>query len=275
MKTSILNIVKFKNYFLISSILIFFSCEKVVDINLNEKDPQIVIEGNINDQAGPYFVKLSQTVNYDQTNEFPEISGAFVLINDNYGNLDTLFETVNPGIYATKFLQGENERTYTLKVVTNGKEYLSTSTIHSPVQIDTLTIENQSLPMGNKKVINVEFQDVAGKTNYYRFIKIVNNVVQPTIYLAEDLTQDGEKLKVSLIDKKSEDVNIKSKDTITIVLESIDENVHAYFKSLLKLNSGGMINQSSTPTNPISNINNNALGYFNACSLTTKTIILP
>jgi hypothetical protein len=72
---------------------IFCSCEKVIDIDLNKADSRIVIEGNITDQAGPYTVRISKTVNFDESNTFPAISGALVKISDNAGNSETLTET--------------------------------------------------------------------------------------------------------------------------------------------------------------------------------------
>lgn len=253
---------------------LFSSCEKVIDIDLNAKAPQVVIEGNITDQPGPYTVKLTQTVNYDEANTFPTISGATVTISDNVGNSEILTET-SLGIYTTSTLQGVAGRIYKLKVIANGKEYDATSTINSPVNIDTLKVIKQNLPKGNKKIIYVEFKDIPGIANYYRFIKIINGKVQPAIYVEDDLTQDGKVLSIGLIEKEKYDEDIKSGDTVTIILQSLDESTYNYFKTLLQLNSGGLMNQSSSPANPLSNISNDVLGYFSACSITSKTIILP
>lgn len=259
---------------LLIATFLFSSCEKVIDIDLNAKAPQVVIEGNITDQPGPYTVKLTQTVNYDEANTFPTISGATGTISDNVGNSEILTET-SLGIYSTSTLQGVAGRIYKLKVIANGKEYDATSTINPPVNIDTLKVIKQNLPMSNKKIVYVEFTDTPGMANYYRFIKIINGKVQPAIYVEDDLTQDGKVLSIGLIDKEKYDADIKSGDTVTIILQSLDESTYNYFKTLLQLNGGGLMNQSSSPANPLSNINNDALGYFNACSITSKTIILP
>lgn len=50
--------------------LLFASCEKEIDLDLNSSSPQIVIEGNISDAPGPYIVKLSKTVNYSELNNY-------------------------------------------------------------------------------------------------------------------------------------------------------------------------------------------------------------
>ncbi len=52
-------------------IFALFSCTKVINVNLNNANPNIVIEGVISDGAGPYQVQLSQTVNFSDPNIFP------------------------------------------------------------------------------------------------------------------------------------------------------------------------------------------------------------
>ena len=108
------------------SVLFFcVGCQKVINIDLNSASPAIVIVGNINDQPGPYSVTLSQTVNFSQPNTFPAVSGAFISIADNAGNVDTLFESSTPGTYYTKKIMGVAGRTYFLTVITNGQTYTS------------------------------------------------------------------------------------------------------------------------------------------------------
>ena len=50
------------------SILFLSNCTQVIDIDLNNSDPKIIVEGSITNEAGPYFVKLSKSVNFDQSN---------------------------------------------------------------------------------------------------------------------------------------------------------------------------------------------------------------
>jgi hypothetical protein len=162
-----------KHLHIISLILlsiINFACEKVISVDLNSAAPNIVIEGNITDQDGPYIVKLSQTVNFDLTNTFPPVTGASVVISDNLGNSERLTEGL-AGTYSTSTIHGVPGRTYTLSVSVNGKEYIASSTMPPPVTIDSLTLESMTFGGDNSKVIDVHFKDSAGVKNYYRFVK--------------------------------------------------------------------------------------------------------
>ena len=71
-----------------------FSCTKVVNINLNSANPNIVIEGIVGDAPGPYQVNITQTVNFSDPNVFPPVTGATVKITDSTtGITDSLKET--------------------------------------------------------------------------------------------------------------------------------------------------------------------------------------
>lgn len=88
---------------LVLGVIALYSCQKVIDIELNPSSPRYVVTGNITDQPGPYEVKITSSINFDQDNNFPAVSGAKVCITDqNVGLTDTLTE-VAPGRHRTHF----------------------------------------------------------------------------------------------------------------------------------------------------------------------------
>ena len=84
----------------ILTIFMFSGCQKVINVDLNEAAPRIVIEGLITDRSGPYTVKISKSGSYFNQPVLPPVSGAQVIITDNISSTDTLKET-EPGIYIT------------------------------------------------------------------------------------------------------------------------------------------------------------------------------
>jgi len=123
-----------KNLPLIFILIFCCSCyQDVVDINLSELDQQIVIEGSITNQPGPYKIKISKTASLYQPGSIPRVSGANVVIFDDLDNFETLNEIV-AGIYQTSSMQGVPGRTYTLQVITEGKEYTAISKMPVPVE---------------------------------------------------------------------------------------------------------------------------------------------
>lgn len=258
---------KTTNIFRILPILfvgMFYSCEKVIDLNLNTSSSQIVIQGNVYDQPGPYIVKLSRSVGFDRPNAFPAVTGAKVTISDDAGNLEVLSED-STGVYVTSKLQGTPGRTYTLKVETGGQVYTSSSTMPKAAEIDSLYLDKNVFE--DCKQLTFLFKDAAGTKNYYRLIDFINEKKQNAIMTASDLGYDGKTITGTLL-YSNED--LMSGDTFTIWLESIDKGVYDYFRT-----ASSSKGQNSSPANPVSNISNGALGYFNACAVRKKTIVIP
>lgn len=251
-------------------LIVLPSCQKVINIDLNSASPQIVIEGNVTDQPGPYIVKLSKTVNYSETNVFPPITGASVTISDNTGNAETLTEST-PGTYTTSTLQGMPGRTYTLTVTSDGKTYTATSTMPYPVNIDTL-INRQGGFGGGRPSWSAKFLDPSGIANYYALFMEINNVMQSDFSTADDNLRDGDSISMRL--PIPDNVNLQSGDSIKVILESIDKNIREYFRLLHQLNNQGGI-QSAPPANPATNLTGNALGYFSAHSDRKKILVIP
>ncbi|MDB5274831.1 MAG: hypothetical protein JWO58_3198 [Chitinophagaceae bacterium] len=250
------------------------SCQKVIDVDLNSASPQIVIVGEVTDQSGPYVVTLSQTVNFSDANVFPTVSGAQVIIRDNAGNSETLTET-SPGTYKTSTLQGTVGRAYSISVASQGNNYDATSVMPAAVAIDSLYIDSTSSSgFGNSKKKNksvrVLFTDPASIENYYRFVEVVNGVAKPDFFITSDRFKDGSQINYKL---SVSDSTLNSGDLVTVTLQSIDKNTYEYFRTLNQVASGGSF--QSTPGNPTTNLSNNALGYFSACGIRSKSIVVP
>ncbi|MBE0651970.1 MAG: DUF4249 domain-containing protein [Bacteroidales bacterium] len=252
-----------------------WSCQKVIQVNLNSAAPQLVIDASISDQPGPDTVTLSQTVNFNQDNIFPPVTGATVVISDNFGNIDTLKE-VDPGKYLVSKMRGIPGRTYFLNVNVNGALYSATSTMPFPVPIDSIAVEKISGQLiSNKLRLLISFHDPKGIENYYRILeKILNTqpidgVIQlPTLgNILTDRLLDGTEINYSAI---SNQPKLVVGDTVLVSLQSVDKNMYNYFRTVQQ--NGSM---STTLSNPVTNLTNGALGYFSAYSVRTETVVIP
>src|ERR1700761_1041594 len=77
------------------------ACKKVIDVDLKNAAPQIVIEGNITDAGGAYEVKISKTVDFSADNVFPPVTNAAVTITDSTMNRTEQLLQVDSGLYIT------------------------------------------------------------------------------------------------------------------------------------------------------------------------------
>jgi hypothetical protein len=253
--------------------VIFFSCTKVVNLNLNSSSPRLIIESSISDQPSSCFVKLTMSVNYNEPNTFPPVNGASVVLYDDTGKTYTMYEA-SSGVYTLQSIKGIPGKTYTLSITTAGKTYTATSKMPDPVSIDTIYQSRIFLGpyRGNSelKFVTVNYHDPPGKGNYYRFVEQINRVVKTEIFLDDDLLKDGNLITQNII---RADTSLKTGDSVSVFLQTIDKNVFNYFLQLSNV-TGGYNGPTATPANPISNFNGGALGYFSAYAVRSKSIII-
>jgi hypothetical protein len=276
---------------LLAMTLFFFSsCTKVINLNLESTATNIVIDAEITDSVTSYTVNLTQTVNLSDNNVFPAVNGASVYISDNAGNSNILTETVpGSGNYVTSNLQGVDGRTYYLSVTSNGKKYTATSTMPYGVALDSVVTDTSShhgggggfgghgggstTPAVPSVTVRAVFTDPKGVANYYRLIEYVNNVPNyNTIAIVSDQGQDGSQITENVVRR---DTSIHAGDTVKVVLESIDANVYEYYRTLKQVTKTQTGIQTTVPGNPTTNLSNNALGFFSAYAVRSKSVVAP
>jgi hypothetical protein len=256
---------------LIITFFLFSSCTKEIDIDLNNSSPQIVIEGNISDEPGPYIVKLSKTVNFSDANNYPPVAGALVIISDNTGVTDTLTETVS-GLYQTHSITGTQGNTYTLKVIAEGKQYDAVSTMPSKVNLDSIQFNLNTEPGESENTFAVVplYLDPAEFGNSYRFFFSANGVADKSYQVSNDNIGNG---YINQQPFFSDDIKFYDGDTVKVTMLCIDVSTYNYYYTLSQIAGGGPIG-GATPSNPPSNITGNkALGIFSAYTTQTKTDI--
>jgi Domain of unknown function (DUF4249) len=255
---------------LISSLFLLSSCEKVIDLQLDDNNSKIVIEGNITNQVGPHFVKVTKSVNFTESNNYPAITNAIVVVTDNVGQRDTLTYIAN-GNYKSNTLQGIAGRTYNLSVVAEGKTYNASSTMPLKVVLDTL--RPLAITFGgttNTEVIPV-FTDPVALGNNYQFLLFRNKVLDKTYTVTNDNVNNGLQNQRPIF---STDFDYEVGDTATVEMRCIDAVVYNYYFTLAQMASNGP-GGGTTPSNPPNNISNGALGIFSAHTTERKSIKMP
>ncbi|HEX3935332.1 MAG TPA: DUF4249 domain-containing protein [Puia sp.] len=244
------------------ALVLFCSCQKTVTLPLNTAPPQIVIQGEVTNAAGPYTVTINQSVGFYTSNTFPPISGAIIKISDNQGVTDSLTETSSPGVYTTHFLQGIPGNTYTLSVFAQDTNYTATSTMPMPVPLDSISFESSGIFNKTRITAVANFQDPAGVKNYYQFIAYINGVqFTKDIFVFDDRLSDGRYINDDL---RMDSTYLSPGDRLEVSMYGIDVNVYNYFYQLSQSGGSNAFNTTASPANPASNISNGAYGYFSA-----------
>lgn len=274
---------RFLKYISIAALLVpmLFSCEDVIELDLTNVPPQVVIEGFVTDRDGPYTIKISTTADFYEPNSFNPRSNAVVRIFDDTGNEDTLTET-DTGIYETSTLQGTRGVTYTLEVELDGNTYTATSKMPEqliPLDSVTTAFEEESLFFDEGYYATAYFNDPPGIDNFYRLQVLVNGEVYFFIDEDDEEAVPEEDINFWLTNDKFTDGNLqdyefphtlKVGDTFEVTLQHLDETTFDYYRTLVDVINGGGV----APSNPISNMEGGALGYFGAFSVTENSVVV-
>lgn len=256
---------------LILIMLLFTGCEKVIEVDLNEANPEIVIEANLSSTTNLAEVKLSKTGSYFGDSPIEKISNAQVRVEDEFGGSFVLEEVEN-GLYQNDKISLKEETVYQLFVDIEEGDYESTSKLNPVVLIDSLTYfyDDGFAFLEEGYTIKIHFTDPAGQNNYYRINIFANDSIkihEEELIIFDDRLVDGQALEIVL-----RGMIFEPGYSVTTELVSLDEGAYEYYKifqDLINVNPG-----SAAPANPTSNISNGALGYFSAWSSDSKTVFI-
>ena len=266
---------------------IFGACEDVIDIELKDNEPKLVIEGTI-DNTFHGEVRISRTVPFDEpypasdpSSPLPPrlqvqnpVSGAVVMITEPGVPARTLTE-ISPGLYVTTTVSPPRytndihiaaNTVYRLSVQVDDQLYEAESSMPPPVEIETIGTVSSNVFGEERKGVGLLFKDPAGVPNYYRYLLNVNGTPLKTLFVYNDKYNDGKSVTRELFDF---DTTLEAGDAVTVTVQFIDAPVYRYWSSLGANNPG-----TAAPGNPVSNISNGALGYFSAHSVTQLSTVI-
>lgn len=277
------------------------SCEKDINVNLPEYQSKIVIEGAI-ETGEPAMVFITRSTDYFQkydletiTNMF--ITNAVVTVTNQNGVVDSLHFTTDPTqsmpvFYKGSTVLGETGGTYKLKVVVDGKEYSSSTTILPAVPMDSLNFVEQD-ESNHAGIVRVSFTDPAGAHNYYRvFTKVLgaDEMFLPVWggasfddRLIDGVHTFGDLYKGSQSNLVQNDTSTSEEymsahffmpgDTVVVKWCSIDYSSYQFWYSAdVEIYSGG--NPFTSPSPIISNIPD-ALGVWCGYGTILDTLVVP
>ncbi|MEZ7925862.1 MAG: DUF4249 family protein [Flavobacteriales bacterium] len=163
-----------KSFIYIVSLVLFASCETVVDIDLEEGQKNLVsrsvLEFPLGDDYGVATVELSETSAFFSDMDNPVVSGAHVVINDIYVLLE---QGENSGIYTLDSIPLTENGIYNLSIEASidGQEgaWKGSDYFTEIPPVDTyISLESGQGPyMKDGYIVNVTFTDPGDEVNFY------------------------------------------------------------------------------------------------------------
>jgi len=270
-----------KTYILfVLTLMIFSSCEKVVDIDVPSIEPKLIIDASFEvyfDEtpiSAKNVVKLTESADYfDEI--IPVVSNATVFLTNLSDNTIISFVDSNAdGNYEpdTDFIPADNIE-YELTVIHNNETYKGKATKIKSTRIIDVEQGDETLFSGNEVEISVKIQDEINIENYY-FFDFQNN----NYSVIEDRFFDGQEYEVPNF--YSED-DIILPTAVNIRMLGISKEYFTYLRILIGQsgqNGGGPF--ETVPTSLLGNMvnttneNNFPLGYFHIAETDTFAIFL-
>ena len=274
--------------FVLFSGIFLSACEKDIDLNIDQVDALLVVDGRIETNQPPVII-LTNSLGYFKTlgvdvigNAFVHNAEVFVSNGTSTHKLKEYAIPLGPGFTSyfysndpadpTSAVLGALNTDYTLRIKVDGKEYNSTTRIpglNATLDSVWVTPAPQN-PDPNKRILFLRITDPPGKGNYVRYFTKKNS--EP-FYPGEnsvfdDQIIDGTTFDVQLApginrnDPPKTDSNFfKRGDTITLKFCDIDRNTFNFWNTW-EFSYQSIGNPFAQPNVVTGNISNGALGAF-------------
>ena len=255
-----------------------WSCEEVVQIDLNDADPAFVVEGIICKDS-VCTVRLTKTANYFSQEEPEVIDDASIVLKD--GAVTETLTYIGNGYYSGNTIIGTEEQKYDIEINQNGNIYKGESLMPSGSLLNSVTFSKSNEvsilnPYGDLVfTISCQFNDNPAKDNYYMICFISEgDLIEKRFFLMTETTANGGSFEnTDNIIGFSESIFYDGGE-VEVQLYTIDKNIYNYFLQLDDILFWKRRYIPPVPYNPKSNISNGALGYFAAWAYDSKRIIL-
>jgi len=252
--------------------LLVTACEKVVDLDYRGNQSKIIIDGNITDKDGPYFVKITRSIPLTETGSYPGIDNAMVAIADDAGNKEVLVMQ-GGGVYKTVLIEGVEGRTYTLTVQIEDQTYTAQSTMPRHVAFDSVKVDEIKVAGDIERNLIPIYKDPIEFGNNYRFVLTVNDKRINQHLVQNDDVKNG-LVNTFKLEINDDDLKLKSGDVVDVEMECIDKNVALFYTTLALISDSGP-GGGTTPSDAPGNISNGALGLFSAHTTETRKVSIP
>lgn len=259
-------------------LLMMTACVEPVDINdvIDTTEGRVVVEGKITNEAKSHTVRLTRSTVALSNTPPANIVGASVRITD--GENEFILTETDPGLYVTDpNVKGQSGKSYTLKVVIDGEEYVGSDVMPAPISFndgDKLLIFDKYVFGNPTEGFTIEHPLVtygalvAAKTELQILSKHPQAYNRSSFYDFPGIDSDG------LLPTIADQLKFMVGDTIQQSKLTLSEANYKFLRAVLLETKfyGGVL--SSVPANVPTNMSNGALGFFSASSAVTRKSLL-
>ena len=265
---------------LLFTTLLSTSCEEVVDIDLNNSEPKLVIDAIIKWQKGTtgenQTIKLSLTNDF-YTNDILPANGAIVTVTNSSNVVFNFVEVPTTGDYVCDNFLPVIGEVYRLEILYEGAVYTASSALIATP--DIINVEQETVVgISGEDEIQIKFfyQDNGAEENYYLLgVKNPNKQIPEFGVVSDEFFQGN--VMFGFYGSSETEPGI----TLDLSVQGVTKSYHNYMNKLITIAGSGSGNPFATPPatvrGNISNITNNAnypLGYFHLSEIDTVNYLV-
>ncbi len=255
---------------LILGIIIFASCQKAIDVDLNKANAVTVIEANYTAEDSTVRVFITETSNFFSGESEPTVDNAVVTITDQAGNSQQV-PFASAGWYTLENYIPNYGTTYTMTVLSDGTTYTATCDMLPLIPQQTVFyeyLEPGPFSGDGGYLVALSYFDPIEEGNFVSAILTKNDTLLSDLddlSLLDDQFTNGnlviQPLFVRLFDLG---------DTVEIEMRTINKKIFDYYTELTSLTDPN----SAAPANPDYQWENRALGYFSAHPSSRQSVVI-
>jgi hypothetical protein len=268
---------KYKYLLILMLVTLFFSCTDIIELDLKNTEPRVVIEAVLNATDSTCTVNVSMSNEFYDTTEVEMLDDYSVVLIKNQTETFYLEKKSNKSYVLNNIIADFGDvflititdkegKKYTAQAVTPGKVK---NTIVIFKQIDRPNNNTEIDENGIERKILFGFcywQDSLETQDYYRV-----KMYKDSVYLADNyrlISDEGMASDSILIGLRE---LFLEGDYVSVYVENINKESYTFFTQVADIQRAGM--NSSTPYNPQGNFDNDAIGYFEIKNYTKFSIV--
>jgi len=226
-------------------VIVFTSCEDVIDVDLQEVPPRLVIEASIDWEKGTLgneqIIALRTSTPYFKNTEDTSVTGASVIVTNDTDGTEFVFVDQNNGVYATDVFVPIINQSYTLEVIYNGEMYTATETLMPVPDINEIYQSTEEGFDDELLEVNLTFLDPEEEENYYIFGFQRRGDLFVRIEEVDDQFINGNEVNWWFEKEEEDEVNEKAfeiGDIVDIEFYGVSEAYSNYIRILIEQSEG-------------------------------------
>ena len=268
-------------FVLLIAVFGLIACEEVVDLDINQSTPQIVIEGLLTNKDTTHYVKVSRSIQFYESGLNPVTDATITVSNGSqvylYSHNPGAVDSLNGYYFSDVAYAGSIGEAYTLSVNVGGIEYMATDTLKNVTEIDSLAVvlapnpDEDDEAEGRIYQVLLFAEEPPATEDFYQFQFFRNDTLITStnnVYVFDDDAL-GDRL-----DGLPSPVLFKEGEKAGVEIYSLTKEQYLFYTDLSNiLNSdGGMF--SPPPANPRNTFTNNALGLWQVSAVREGNVII-